>query len=47
MGSSYILTFADGRALQGHDEASPNAANTVNVAERDYQAVIGGLHIVE
>jgi ribonuclease HI len=41
MGWSYILTFADGRALQGHDEAPPNAANTVNVAE--YRGLITGM----
>jgi ribonuclease HI len=41
MGWSYILTFADGRTEQGHDEAPPNPANTVNVAE--YRGLLAGL----
>lgn len=41
MGWSYILTFADGRADQGHNEAPANAANTVNVAE--YRGLLAGL----
>jgi ribonuclease HI len=41
MGWGYILTFADGRREQGHDEAPANPANTVNVAE--YRGLLAGL----
>ena len=33
MGWSFIITFADGRTVQKHDEEPRNPANTVNVAE--------------
>jgi ribonuclease HI len=41
MGWSYIITFADGRTLQDHQQASPRVANTVNVAE--YRGLRDGL----
>jgi ribonuclease HI len=41
MGWSYIITFADGRIVQEHQNAAPNQANTVNVAE--YRGLRDGL----
>src|SRR5215468_8677522 len=41
LGWSYIITLADGRSLQGHDEAPPHPANTVNVGE--YRGLLAGL----
>lgn len=41
MGWSYIITFADGRTVQKHNEEARNSANTVNVAE--YRGLRDGL----
>ena len=41
MGWSYIITFADGRVVQQHNEEARNPANTVNVAE--YRGLRDGL----
>ena len=41
MGWSYIITFADGRTVQQHNEEARNPANTVNIAE--YRGLRDGL----
>jgi ribonuclease HI len=41
MGWSYIITFADGRTVQDHQQVPPHGANTVNVAE--YRGLRDGL----
>src|SRR5262245_49583612 len=41
MGWSYIITFADGRTVQDHQQDPPHVRNTVNVAE--YRGLRDGL----